>query len=219
MDYGFLTDTTLFHGIDKEDIKEMLSCLDAKEKHYKKGTLIYGAGEIVRKMGLVLSGSVNISIDDMWGNCMLLGHAEAGQLFAETYACIPDEPLMVNVTSNENSDILFLNASRMMTPCGNACEYHCRLIQNLLYISAMKNLALSRRSVHTSSKSIRGRLISYLSEQARRSGSSHFTIPFDRQQLADYLGADRSALSHELSKMQADGLIVFKKNDFLLKNG
>jgi CRP-like cAMP-binding protein len=168
-------------------------------------------------MGLVLSGSVNISIDDMWGKSTILVHADPGQLFAETYACIPGEPLMVNVTASEKADILFLNAAKLMTTCKNACPYHNRLIQNLLQISAVKNLALSRRSVHTSPKSIRGRLVSYLSEQAKRSGSYQFTIPFNRQQLAEYLGVDRSAMSNELSKMQKDGIVDFDRNRFTLK--
>ena len=217
MDYKFLTGTMLFRGTGTDEAKAMLSCLGAYEKQYCKGEIIYRAGECTENMGLVLSGNVNISIDDMLGNSTILGHSAPGQLFAETYACIPGEPLMVNVTASEKSSILFLNAARLMKTCKNACSYHSLLIQNLLRISAVKNLALSRRSVHTSSKSIRGRLISYLSEQARTSGSSEFTIPFNRQQLADYLGVDRSAMSNELSKMQKDGIITFDRSNFLLK--
>lgn len=218
MDYNFLTKTMLFRGTSENEAKAMLSCLGASEKKYKKGEMIYYAGDTVENMGLVLAGSVSIVIDDMWGNSTLLGQVEPGQLFAETYACIPGEALMVNVSAGEDSSILFLNAAKLMATCSNACIYHNKLIQNLLQISAMKNLALSRRSVHTSSKSIRGRLISYLSEQGRRSGSSQFTIPFNRQQLADYLSVDRSAMSNELSKMQKDGIISFEKNHFRLKN-
>ena len=168
-------------------------------------------------MGLVLSGGVNIEIDDLWGNKTILGHVDAGQLFAETYACIPGEPLMVSVVASEKSSVLFLNAGKLITTCQSSCTHHNKLIQNLLQISAQKNLALSRRSLHTSSKTIRGRLLSYLSEQAKRSGSYRFTIPFNRQQLADYLGVDRSAMSNELSKMQREGILLYHRNSFVLE--
>jgi CRP-like cAMP-binding protein len=216
MDDVFLANTALFRGSSPEEAHAMLSCLGAYEKQYKKGEMICRAGDYISSMGLVLSGGVNISVDDLWGNSTILGRAAPGQLFAETYACVPGEPLMVNVTASENSEILFMNAAKVMTTCKNACPFHSRLIQNLLQISASKNLALSRRSIHTASKSIRGRLVSYLSEQAKRSGSRRFTIPFNRQELADYLGVDRSALSSELSRMQKDGLLTYHKNTFEL---
>lgn len=218
MNYNFLTNTALFRGIDAEETKAMLACLGSVKKEYGKGDMIFHAGECVENMGLVLSGSVNVEIDDLWGNRTLLNHLEAGQLFAETYACIPNEPLMVNVTAGEKCDILFLHTARLLTTCPHSCTHHNKLIQNLLQISAQKNLALSRRSLHTTPKSIRGRLLSYLSEQAKQRGSCSFTIPFNRQELADYLGVDRSAMSNELSKMQRDGLIAFDKNHFLLLN-
>lgn len=196
----------------------MLACFGAYEKQYAKGDTIYHAGEYVENMGMVLTGSVIIELSDLWGNATVLGSVEAGQLFAETYACIPGEALMVSVEASEKCNILFLNASRLLTTCQNSCAYHARLIQNLLQIMAQKNLALSRRSVHTSPKSIRGRLLSYLSEHAKQCGSFHFTIPFNRQQLADYLGVDRSALSNELSKMRNEGILTYEKNVFSLKS-
>jgi CRP-like cAMP-binding protein len=217
MNLHFLVNTALFRGTSEKEAETMLPCLDAVEKKYQKGELIYHTGECVRSVGLVLSGGVNIVLDDFSGNSSILNHADPGQIFAETYACIPGEPLMVDVVADEDSEILFLNVSRLMNVCRNACPYHNRLIQNLLQIAAMKNLALSRRSMHTSSKTIRGRLLSYLSEQAKHSGSSRFTIPFNRQELAEYLGVDRSAMSNELSKMQKEQLISFSKNSFQLK--
>ena len=217
MNDPFLTTTPLFRGATEAEAKEMLPCLGAYEKQYAKGDTIYHAGECVENMGMVLSGSVLIELSDLWGNTTVLGRVEAGQLFAETYACLPGEPLMVSVKANEKCGVLFLNAARLLTPCQSSCAHHAKLIQNLLQISAQKNLALSRRSVHTTPKSIRGRLLSYLSQQAKQRGSHQFTIPFNRQQLADYLGVDRSALSNELSKMRCDGILTYEKNSFLLK--
>jgi CRP-like cAMP-binding protein len=217
MDIDFLTGTVLFRGLSANEAQTMLSCLGSFEREYSKGELICRAGECVENMGLVLTGGVNIFIDDIWGNSTILGQAAPGELFAETYACIPGEPLMVNVEAGRQSTVLFLNASKLLTTCKSACPYHSRLIRNLLQISAMKNLSLSRRSLHTSPRSIRGRLVSYLSEQARRGGSREFTIPFDRQQLADYLGVDRSAMSHELGKMRSEGILEFERSRFSLK--
>ena len=145
MNYKFLSKTLLFRGNTEEEIKAMLSCLGAEQKHYIKGSTVYHAGEPVDAIGLVLSGRVQIENDDHWGNKSLLDSVGEGMIFAETYACIPGEPMQVSVTASENSEILFLNAARVLQTCPGACEYHGRLIRNLLTISAQKNLILSRR--------------------------------------------------------------------------
>lgn len=212
----FLSKTVLFRGIQASEIEEMMSCLGARETKYKKGEFIYRTGDLVESMGLVLSGNVHIENDDIWGNKSLLDSVGPGQFFAETYACLPGEPMMVNVLARQDSEILFINIRRVMKVCPNTCAHHSKLIQNLLTLSAQKNLNLSRRIFHTSSKTIRGRLLSYLSSEALRQGKYEFTIPYNRQQLADYLGVDRSALSNELSKMQKDGILITDKNYFKL---
>ena len=216
MNYLFLSKTLLFRGAAEAEIREMLQCLGAHTKQYAKGETVCRAGDVAESMGLVLSGAVHIENDDVWGNKSILSHVEAGRIFAETYACIPGEPLMVNVTAAEKTEVLFLNTARLLKTCPNSCAHHTILIKNLLQISAQKNLELSRRILHTSSKTIRGRLLSYFSEQAVKGGGLKFTIPFNRQQLADYLGVDRSAMSNELSKMQSDGILDYEKNTFRL---
>ena len=216
MNFPFLCTTPLFQGTTPEEAETMLECMGAYTRRYGRQETVCHAGETVRSLGLVLSGGVNIEADDAWGNRSILSHGEAGQIFAETYACIPGQPLLVTVTATEETEILFLNTSKILQTCTSACAHHSRLIQNLLQISARKNLALSRRMLHTASKTIRGRLLSYLSQQALEAGSRRFSIPFDRQQLADYLGVDRSALSGELSKMQREGLLQCRKNVFEL---
>ena len=218
MNFTFLSKTLLFRGNTEEEIQAMLSCLGAEQKHYGKGSIIYHAGDPVEAIGLVLSGRVQIENVDYWGNKSLLDSVGEGMIFAETYACIPGEPMQVSVMASEASDILFLNAARVLQTCPSACVHHSRLIRNLLAICAQKNLILSRRIFHTSPKSIRGRLLSYLSFQASSQGSSEITIPFNRQQLADYLSVDRSALSNELGKMQKDGLLEVNKNHFILRD-
>lgn len=202
-----LTQTSLFSGISQADLYALLSCLAAVERRYSKGAVILAEGEPTQWMGLVLEGRAIISCADVWGKSSILGFAEPGAVFGEAYACVPGEALLISVCAAEETRVLFLNVGKLLTVCGNACPFHARLIRNLLSISAGKNLQLSRRIFHTTPKSIRGRLLSYFSECAKKSGSLTFTLPFNRQQLADYLGVDRSAMSSELSKMQRDGLI------------
>lgn len=214
MDYKFLTKTQLFSGNSEEEIKAMMKCLGATEKFYGKGNIIYHEGDDITHMGMVLSGGVRMENDDLWGNTSILAHMGPGQLFGETYACLPGEPLMVRIVASESTHVLFLDAIRLMKVCRNTCGHHARLIQNLLMSSAEKNIHLSRRIFHTSAKTIRGRLLAYLSFQVSRQNSREFTIPFNRQQLADYLSVDRSALSNELSKMQKEGLLEVERNHF-----
>ena len=216
MDPIFLSKTVLFRGATPEEVQAMLVCLNAETKRYSRGSVIYHAGDAVSCVGLVLSGSVSIENDDVWGNKSILDHVRPGQVFAETYACVPGEPLMISVVAAEATQVLFLDMERVLHLCSNTCGFHSKLIRNLLTISSQKNLNLSRRIFHTSSKSIRGRLLSYLSFQATQQGSRNFEIPFNRQQLADYLSVDRSAMSNELSKMQRDGLLRVERNHFTL---
>lgn len=219
MNFFNLSKTALFRGSTAEETEKILKCMGAEEKHYKKEAIICHMGDTMTSLGIVVSGSVLIENDDIWGNRSILDHIGPGQIFAETYACVPGEKLMVNVTAAEDTVILFLNVGRIIRTCPNSCVYHSKLIRNLLSISAQKNLNLSRRIFNTSSKTIRGRLLSYLSDQAVQRGEQQFDIPFNRRQLADYLGVDRSAMSNELSKMQRDGLIRVERNHFELLSG
>lgn len=214
----FLKSTPLFNGFSEEELTEALTCLNFSKRHYAKGELILRAGSIAKKMGIVLSGSVTIENNDIWGNRVILSHVGVGQLFAETYALLSDEPMLVDAAANADCDILFLNLSRLGMLEKEAKGWASRLTLNLLMICAGKNLALSDRSFHTSPKTIRGRVMSYLNSVAMKMHSDEFDIPFDRQQLAGYLNTERSALSKELGKMQRDGLIIVKKNHFILSS-
>ena len=218
MDYLFLSSTTLFRGISPDEIQTMMGCLQGITKQYPRGSIIHHCGESISTIGLVLSGSVSVENDDIWGNKTILDKICVGNTFAENYACLPGEPLMVNIVAAEATEILFLNIEYMLRVCSRTCGFHNRLIHNMLTISAQKNLNLSRRSLHTGPKTIRERLLSYLSHQAVHNGSREFNIPFNRQQLADYLNVDRSAMSNELSKMQKEGLIYSERNHFRILN-
>ena len=216
MNTFFLANTQLFRGISESEIAELLLCLGAHERNFQKDDVIFRAGSPVDEFGLVLSGSVNIVVNLYWGNSIIFGHVGKGEVFAENYAAVPGKELACDVVACEDTQVLFLKMQSVMTTCRMGCAYHNRIIQNMLRISAQKNLNMSSRMMHTASKSLRERLLSYLSEQALERGSAQFTIPFNRQQLADYLAVNRSAMSNELSKMQEEGLITFRKNEFIL---
>lgn len=216
MDMTLLESCPLFAGCSREEIRQMLSCLGAAAQSFGAGQTLLSAGSEVDRMGLVLEGGVHIQTSDVWGNVSILDRAGPGQMFAETYACLPGQRLMVDVVAARPTRALFLQAAGLLHPCQAGCGCHHRLIANLLTVSAQKNLILSRRIFHTAPKTIRGRLLSYLSYQARQAGGREFDIPFDRQQLADYLGVERSALSAELGKMQRDGLLHTRKSHFVL---
>lgn len=212
MDSSALTNNMLFRGMDGKEIESALKLLEAREREYNKGDVILHAGDKTLQMGLVLTGSVTVESNDMWGNRTILSHVGRGQFFAETYALLR-EPLLVDVTANEDCRILFL---RMKTLDGDHGNWTAKLLSNLLMVSAHKNLHLSGRSFHTSPKSIRGRVMSYLNSVSIQTGKSEFDIPFDRQQLADYLNVERTALSKELGKMQKDGYFTVRKNHFVI---
>ena len=212
-----LVEAELFSGLSDEEITTLLQCLKAVRRSYKKGEVILAEGSVTENIGVVLSGRLIIYGTDAWGNTSVFGSIAPGAVFAEVYACIPGQPLLVTAAAGEDSEILFINAGSVLTSCSNACPFHARLARNLLTVCAHKSLRLSQRILHTSPKSIRGRLMSFFSEWAKISGSSSFQIPYNRQQLADYLGVDRSALSGELSKMRKEGLLEYEKNKFRLK--
>lgn len=212
MDMISIQKAVIFFGMDETEVYEALLFLHAEEKPFRKNQLIFHAGKKTSSMGLVLEGSVTIESNDLWGNRTILSHVASGQFFAETYALLKTEPMLVDVRANEKSRILFLNIGNLNNTF--VSPWQTKLIRNLLMISAQKNLVLSGRSFHTASKSIRGRVMSYLNTVSLQKKSTSFNIPFDRQQLADYLNVERSALSKELGRMQRDGIIATRKSHF-----
>ena len=197
-----------------EEIASAIESLSSFEKKFKKGEFIFRAGDVTEYLGVVLSGSVTIENNDVWGNRTILSNVGPGQFFAETYSILKDQPMLVDVTANENCAVFFLRTGALRKIISDRYTWTTHLITNILSISAHKNLMLSERNFHISPKTIRGRVISYLNTVSIRKNSRDFEIPFDRQQLADYLNVDRTALSKELGKMRDDGLIRFRKNHF-----
>ncbi|XME02364.1 Crp/Fnr family transcriptional regulator [Lachnospiraceae bacterium C1.1] len=214
MENAVYRQNTLFKNMTDEEFSEAMTGLKTVQKKYEKGSSILLAGNDHISMGLVLSGSVTIESNDIWGNRTILSIVQSGHFFGETYAFLETEPMLVDVIANEDCEILFLNLSVIKGPSVAEKQWKIKLLGNLLAISARKNLALSGRSFHTAPKTIRGRVMAYLNTVSLKNNSKKFDIPFDRQQMADYLNLERSALSKELGKMQRDGLITVRKNHF-----
>ena len=204
MNLSILARCGLFRGIEPAELSPLLRRLHACTREFDKFQPIYRVGDTAHALCILLSGGV-------------IDHITPGSVFAETYACVPGTPMMVSAVADEPSEVLFLPSETLLSSAAQDSA-HSVLLRNLLDVTAQKNLLLTRKIFHTSPKSMRGKLLSYLSAQAVQHGSDTFDIPFDRQQLADYLGVDRSALSAELSRMQRDGLIAYKKSHFVLNH-
>lgn len=206
----------LFRQIPAEDLAELLTCMGALCRRYRRGELILRRGDRVERLGLVLSGAVHVVKEDFWGNRTIVGLAEPGEVFAESYACLRSEPLEVSALAAAETEVLFLDAGRAVAGCGRGCAAHAQLSRNLLALLAGRNLALTRKMGHMARRTTRDKLLSFLSAQALRAGGSDFDIPLDRQQLADYLAVDRSALSAVLGTLRREGVLTFHKNHFHL---
>ena len=211
-----LFETFIFQNLTKEEIQDMNTLHFLRTASYEKNTLIFQTGDIVHEIGMVLNGSVNIESIDLWGNKSILSHVPEGHAFAETYA-LCHEPMMVDAITSEDSEIAFVNTDILLNEQHLGKTWYSKIMHNLLLIFAQKNLVLSNRIFCTSAKTIRDRLFTYFSNLSVKNGSKTFQVPFDRQQMADYLNLDRSALSKELGKMRKEGLIDFHKNSFTLK--
>lgn len=207
----------LFSGVSEAELTAMLACLKAEKKDFPKEAFVLRAGDTAESIGLVLTGTVLVIQEDIWGNRNILSKAGPGQTFAVAYACAPGSRLNMSVVAETPVTVLFLNVKRILTVCPSACSYHSRIIRNLLGELAGKNLQFSEKLTHVGQRSTRSKIMSYLSAEAQRLGTYELDIPFSRQQLADYLGVERSGLSQELGKMKKDGLLDYRKSHFVLK--
>ena len=211
-----LQGNTLFEGISGEDIQRLFDCLQAKSAVYKKNAFIFRAKTPVKSVYLLLRGSAHIIEDDFWGNQTIVETLRAPVFFGEAYVLSGAKEHLVNVTAAEDSEVLLIDPVRFFKACPNACAFHAKLIQNINTVLAKKIVLLTQKLLHIGQRSIRKKLISYFSMCAAREKSSHFTIPYTRQQLADYLCVERTALSHELARMRQEGLISCEKRQFTL---
>ena len=200
----------LFAGIRQEEAAEMLKCLGGRVVKFPKGSPVFLEGDPAKFIGVVLSGAVQVVREDYYGNRSVLTAVDPGGLFAEAFACAGVDTLPVSVFALQESAVLLLDCQRLLTGCANACAFHARLISNLLRGISRKNLNLTQKIRYMSRKTTREKLLEYLMDQAKLHGSDTFTIPYDRQALADFLGVDRSAMSAEIGKLRRNGVLETK---------
>ena len=213
----------LFCGITEADVLPLLEHLKVRKKKYQKGEFLFYSGDTVPYIGLVLDGAVHIIQEDYWGNRNILSQIPAGFFFGEAFACLPESLATVDVVAASDTVIMqvhvdnVLHAGQVLTPA------QARFMINLLAMMAEKNRLLTEKNRlltekirYLTQRSTRQKIVLYLSDLARKKGKATFSLPFNRQQMADFLSVDRSALSAELSKMKKEGLIDYRKDKFTL---
>lgn len=204
----------LFHGIEPNNLKAMLGCTGYHIGYFEKGETIAFEEEHIRHIGIILSGAVDMIKEDLWGNKTMLVRMRKDELFGETFACGSDTLSVVTFVVSEKAKIIFLPFQKIMHTCKMTCVFHHRLIENMVQVIAAKNRDLMRKVEVISKKTLREKILAYLSLQAQLSGERYFEIPLGRVELAEFLCADRSALTRELANMRSDGLIDYDKNMF-----
>jgi len=204
----------LFAGIEPGDMEGMLGCIGYHVRSYQKGEIIAFEEENNNHVGVVLEGTVDMIKEDVWGNRTMLLRTCPEDIFGETFACGEDSLSVVSFTASRDCRVLFLSFCRVMHTCTHACVFHQTLIENMVRLIARKNRELMRKVEVVSKKTLREKIMAYLSIQAQSQGKKQFEIPLGRVEWAEYLCADRSALTRELAKMQEEGLIDYQRNLF-----
>lgn len=211
-----LSDAPLFRGIPAEEVDDMLPCLGASRRAYRRGERVMRAGQVATRVGVLLEGRLHVEMPDAWGNVSVLESVGPGEPFAVAYACGKEGVLDVDVVADADSTVVTLEAARVLHPCEHQCACHGALVRNLLVSMANKNIAMNRRAMAMAPKTVRGKILVYLSVQQTVAGASEFAIPFTQEKLASYLGVDRSTLSAELSALRKEGVIDYKGRTFRL---
>lgn len=217
--YKILNQISLFKGINPEGIADILVCLDGNVKKYKKNQSVIATGNPVSSLGILLEGSAHIIREDIMGNRMLVTNLKTGDVFGETFACAAVKESPVSVSATENCEVLWISIQRIVSPCNTVCNFHSIIITNLLQLLATKNLYLNYKMELLSKRTIRDKILSFLVAEAELRHTSSFTIALNRNELADFLCIDRSAMSREMARLKEEEIIDYNKNYFqILKN-
>jgi CRP-like cAMP-binding protein len=214
---GLLSRCSLFENLQTAELEKLLDCLSPRYRQVEKNAFIFREEEAPKLVGVVLSGGVHIVRDNYWGNRLIVARLGPGDIFGEAFSLGNAPKLQVSVIAVENSELLLFSSQRLLRPCASPCAFHTLLLRNMIQDLARKNILLMKKIENLSLRTIREKLLFYLSSEARQAKSKSFEIPFKRQELADYLSVDRSALSAELGRMREEGLIDFHKNHFELR--
>ncbi len=216
--YSTLSNIELFSGINYDELSRLLVCLDANVVSFKKGEFIWLQGDENYHVGIVLEGKVNIIKEDMMGSRSLIAGIEAPHIFGESIVSAEISSVPVSVQASADSKIMLIDFKRIIKSCASSCAFHTRLIQNMMKIIAQKNIYLNEKIDYLKKTTTRQKLAAYILNQVHSKNYSFIRLPLNREDLADYLGVNRSALSRELSKMKRDGLIEYKKSSFSILN-
>ena len=214
--YEILRKCPLFYGIENENLIPMLGCIRARVRQVKRDEVIAYEGEGCADVGIVLSGEVQITRTDYEGNRSIVSSVHPSELFGESFACAELKKSPVDIVAKEDGEVMIIDIHCLMHTCSNACEFHNKMIFNLLKAVSANNIALNQKIEIISKRTTREKLIAYLSAQSKKVGKNSFTIPYDRQELADYLEVDRSGLSAEISKLRREGVLECKNSSFKL---
>ncbi|MBQ3098277.1 MAG: Crp/Fnr family transcriptional regulator [Kiritimatiellae bacterium] len=206
----------VFDGIGVESLSALFACLGARRRRLAKGDALMRSGERADRIGILLTGSLSVSAYDFEGRRTIIKRVGPGEIVAAAQSLSGADAMSVDVEADDGSDVLVVKTDRILLPCENACPFHARLVRNIMRTLAVTTLELNRKIKILSHRSTQDRLMAYLRSVALQKGTAEFDIPFDRQQLADFLCVERSALSAEISRLSSLGLITSRKNHFTL---
>ena len=216
--YNQIKNSPVFFGMTDDELKGLLECFHARVRKYQKEEMVIRQGEMISNISLILEGGVNIEKDSYWGRRIIISRLGKNDNLALSFVGSKDVESSVDAITVEDTLILILSYEKCTSMCQNACTRHKVLINNLFQILSKENIELIQKIENVSQKTIRDKLLTYLSNEAQKNHSNSFEIQFNRQDLADYLNVDRSAMSFELSKLQKEGFIAYTKNRFELIN-
>ena len=218
-DLPVLKGSQLFAGIRESEILPMMNCTGAYRKKFRRGEAIIVTEDTVPCAGLILSGTVQMVQEDVWGVRTILMSLGEGEFFGESFACGTQLHATVSFEAQTEVTTVYFPFRRMLTMCGSACAFHQRLIENMVILLADKNARLMTKLEILSKRSLSQKILALLSAEAQKAGSLYFTLPMNRDEMAEYLCVNRSALSRELAGMRDKGLIDFDRNTFRLLRG
>lgn len=211
-----LCQSPLCTGMAPDEIAALWNDLRSHRRQYRRGEFIFFAGQEIRQLAVMLSGTVHLVQEDYWGNRNILAQIRSGAMFAEAFACLPHCRSTVDALAVDDVELIAIDAASILSGRTVPESVQVKAAANLLAILAERNVMLTEKIRYLSQRSTRQKLMFYLSDEAARQGSPSFVLPFNRQELADYLSVDRSAMSAELSRMKKEGLLEYEKNHFVL---
>ncbi len=214
--YHQIKNSPVFYGMKDDELQGLLECFNARIRNFEEGEMIIRQGDRITNIYLILEGAVNIEKDSYWGRRIIITQLSVNDNIALAFVASKNIESNIDAVAAQNTRVLVLSYEKCTSMCQNACTRHKVLINNLFDILSKENIELIQKIENVSQKTIRDKLLTYLSNEARKRKSNSFEIPFNRQDLADYLNIDRSAMSFELSKLQKEGLIKYNKNKFVL---